>query len=1159
MFRIGAALATIALLCASATVSSAQAAPPVLRYTDLSSGPNAGGQNNGGAFVTIYGVHFGASRQSSTVTVGGGQVLSYPVWSDTKVTVQLGSAAVTGQVVVTTAAGASNGLPFTVRSGNIYFVATNGSDSNNGSYTAPWQTILKARDTIQAGDIVYAMNGVSQPNDDGQGWSTSMLLRRGGTAGAPMAFVVYPGATASIGSVTGPTYGIRGVDTGTLPGYLVFAGFTLRGASSAMVLAGPSTDWRIIGNDMSCPNGNGEVGCFATSKASNVLFYGNNVHDAGVAAASAHYHAVYWSTDSNHWDMGWNTIANVHGCRGIQTHSSPLGSGGSGDPTGHNLYDISIHDNLIHDTQCDGIILATVDPSQGKVEVYNNIIYNAGLGPNNPENTGAWTCINVPGTTANGAAGGGLVEVYNNTMYNCGSFANPPYANANAAVENGGNNTNLKIHLRNNLMYQLSSEPYLVIYGPADGIQGTDNLFYGNGAAPVNANIAGSLNTDPLFASLTNHDFHITAASPVATAGTTTPQTRDFDSVSLPQGAAFPIGALAYPLTGGGSTVSVSVSPASASLKASGTQQFTATVAGASNTSVTWSLSPATGTLSTTGLYTAPASIASQQTVTITATSAADTTKTAHATVTLNPAISVTVTPTTATLSANQTQQFQGTVSGATNTAVTWSLSPSVGTVSTSGLYTAPSSITASQTVTVTATSAADTTRTAAATVTLMPPVAVSVAPGSVSLKAAQTQTFTATVSGSSNTAVKWTLSPAVGAISSNGVYTAPASVTTSQNITVVATAAGDATKTGSATVTLVPAVTVGVSPASVSLKAGQSQAFTATVSGSSNSAVTWTLSPAVGTLSSAGVYTAPSTITAAQTVVITATSAASTTSSASATVVLTPAVSVSLTPASVTLNANGTQQFSASVSGTSSTAVTWSLSPAAGTLTSSGLYTAPATISAAQTVTVTATSSADTTKSATATITLNAAAATGNYSVNWALVSGTQYKVSWTAPSGQSASDYVALSGAGAPAWWYAWTTYTRGATSGSATFTMPTTPGFYEIRYYHQGGYTIMARSGVLAWNTSSFTLAAGTTAVSRGAALSVKWTDPTGRPSSDSVGLYPVTAANDADVWHQYPNGVTSGAYTIAAPTTPGAYEFRWRVGYLVTARSGRILVQ
>ena len=84
--------------------------------------------------------------------------------------------------------------------------------------------------------------------------------------------------------------------------------------------------------------------------------------------------------------------------------------------------------------------------------------------------------------------------------------------------------------------------------------------------------------------------------------------------------------------------------------------------------------------------------------------------------------ISVSVTPSSATVQINATQQFTATVSGTTNTSVTWSVdgvtggNSTVGTISTSGLYTAPA---AAGTHTVTATSVADTTRSGSAQVTV--------------------------------------------------------------------------------------------------------------------------------------------------------------------------------------------------------------------------------------------------------------------------------------------------------------------------------------------------------------------------------------------------------------------------------------------------------
>src|SRR5581483_9755885 len=139
------------------------------------------------------------------------------------------------------------------------------------------------------------------------------------------------------------------------------------------------------------------------------------------------------------------------------------------------------------------------------------------------------------------------------------------------------------------------------------------------------------------------------------------------------------------------------------------------------------------------GLYTAPASIVTPQKVTVTATSVADSILFGSAAVTLVPAVSVSVSPSSATLMGGQAQQFTAAVTNAANTAVTWSLNPNVGTITGSGLYTAPATIGVGQTVTVTATSVADGTKTATATVTLSTVVLTSLALGKT---ATQSSTF---------------------------------------------------------------------------------------------------------------------------------------------------------------------------------------------------------------------------------------------------------------------------------------------------------------------------------------------------------------------------------------------------------------------------------
>lgn len=507
----------VAVLLLSLQALPAQAQPPALFYTDLDSGPSSGGEHGLGAYITLYGKHFGSTQGSSSVYVGEGRAAGYSLWSDTKIVIQPGAGVTSGDIVVRTPAGRSNGVPFSVRPGSIFFVSTKGSDGSSGSFSSPWKTLLKARDTMQPGDITYAMDGVKQTEDDGQGWNAAILLRNGGKPGLPLAIVAYPGATVQVGAVGGPGNGIR--STGKGNGYWVFAGLTLRG--EAAVNAWDGNGWRVIANDISCPNGDGAAGCFGASQSSHVKFLGNNVHDAGVQKASALFHGVYFSTDSNYIEVGWNTIANIRGGRGLHFHSSQMGSGGPEDKTGYNMYALSIHDNVIHDIQCDGIILATVDPSKGKVEILGNVIYNAGKGPANAENTGNWACIYASGSTNKGDAGGGVIDVRNNTLYNCGTFANPPWVGANAAVMNGEGNPNLHFRLRNNIIFAAKGVPYLV---GKELMRGSNNLFYGNGAAPSSNHIQNSIESDPLFVNPGQADFHLLEASPARGAGLPPPK-----------------------------------------------------------------------------------------------------------------------------------------------------------------------------------------------------------------------------------------------------------------------------------------------------------------------------------------------------------------------------------------------------------------------------------------------------------------------------------------------------------------------------------------------------------------------------------------------------------------------------------------------------------
>jgi phosphatidylinositol-3-phosphatase len=167
------------------------------------------------------------------------------------------------------------------------------------------------------------------------------------------------------------------------------------------------------------------------------------------------------------------------------------------------------------------------------------------------------------------------------------------------------------------------------------------------------------------------------------------------------------------------STIS-SVSPACApsTIAVNATSQCNATVKGTGSYSsaVTWSASE--GTVSASGILTAPATAG---TVTVTATSTQDPTKSGTASVTVQPPPSATITSVQvacnpSTVNADANSQCNATVKGTGNysSAVTWSAS--VGTINTSGLFTAAAT---AGSATITATSVQDTAQSGEATVTV--------------------------------------------------------------------------------------------------------------------------------------------------------------------------------------------------------------------------------------------------------------------------------------------------------------------------------------------------------------------------------------------------------------------------------------------------------
>lgn len=329
--------------------------------------------------------------------------------------------------------------------------------------------------------------------------------------------------------------------------------------------------------------------------------------------------------------------------------------------------------------------------------------------------------------------------------------------------------------------------------------------------------------------------------------------------------------------------------------------------------------------------------------------------------VTMYAPVVVTMSPTSASLAVSATRQFTATVTNSGNTTVTWSVDggSANGTVSSSGLYTAPATAVSA---TVRATSNADPTKSATAAVTVYAnPVITSFTSSVTGPLAGQTYKITPVYTGGTGS-----INQGVGALATN---TASANITATQTAVVYTlTVTNPVSVTATQTLTVTPqTVSVAVTPTSVSLNRDVTQQFTASVSGALVTTVTWSVDGGStnGTITTGGLYTPPAIPPGA--ITVRATSVPYPSVSGTASVVVNP-ITVTLGDSTTTIPTSGTFSTSATVTGSSNTAVTWSIFSGSGSISVGGLFTAP---SSPGTTVIHATANADGTTYAACTVTV--------------------------------------------------------------------------------------------------------------------------------------------------------------------------------------------
>jgi len=94
-------------------------------------------------------------------------------------------------------------------------VSTTGNDANSGTIGAPWRTVQKAADVVPAGATVLIRGGTY----------SGFVMKRSGTASAPITFRSYPGETAVLDGKSVVSYTVRVVSAK----HIILTGLTVQG------------------------------------------------------------------------------------------------------------------------------------------------------------------------------------------------------------------------------------------------------------------------------------------------------------------------------------------------------------------------------------------------------------------------------------------------------------------------------------------------------------------------------------------------------------------------------------------------------------------------------------------------------------------------------------------------------------------------------------------------------------------------------------------------------------------------------------------------------------------------------------------------------------------------------------------------------------------
>lgn len=419
-------------------------AQPVLRFTDLISGPATGlGDGIGsGVIVTVWGQGFGDTqgqvfytdvngverpaayiyywkKADGTLPGGPANLWKSHLMYEVAFSIPAGSAAGLGSIRIRKSDGttySANTLPFTVRTGRILWIAPTGSNANAGTFASPKKYLnggdSNAKDglgnSLQAGDTVYSRGVIEKPLTEigfpADTYSQYACFIRTPTVSdvsTQVMLVAYPGYLSEI----------QGAQKGFNPYLAVSVGLSkwritvghVPTSTDVITSVIPNSHislckWgRYVGNELTDKAGmcsTGQAGAIVSGEdgAHGTRVLGNYLHDIGCDGTSHFQHTTYFSVRSYTfktvaaWEYCFNFLENCKAKFGFHCYDQAAG-GGSSVETGNVVGTVKCNNNVFYRQKGAAISFHTSETTySGPIwtcdfEARNNIMIECGMGP----------------------------------------------------------------------------------------------------------------------------------------------------------------------------------------------------------------------------------------------------------------------------------------------------------------------------------------------------------------------------------------------------------------------------------------------------------------------------------------------------------------------------------------------------------------------------------------------------------------------------------------------------------------------------------------------------------------------------------------------------------------------------------------------------------